>query len=103
MFEAARAKLAGFLGAPDPATVVFTRGTTESMNLVAHGWGRKFLREGDEILLTEMEHHSNIVPWQFAAEATGAVLRYIPLTEDGIARPVGPRARCSPSGRRSSP
>jgi cysteine desulfurase/selenocysteine lyase len=84
LFEGARAKLASFIGAPAPETVVFTRGTTESMNLVAHGWGRTFLREGDEILLTEMEHHSNIVPWQMTARATGAVLRYIPLTDDGM-------------------
>ena len=84
LFEGARAKLASFIGAPAPETVVFTRGTTESMNLVAHGWGRTFLREGDEILITEMEHHSNIVPWQMAARATGAVLRYIPLTDDGM-------------------
>jgi cysteine desulfurase / selenocysteine lyase len=82
MFEDARARIAAFLGAPSPSTIVFTRGTTESINLVAHGWGRKFLRAGDEILLTEMEHHSNIVPWQFAAQATGATLRYIPLTDD---------------------
>jgi cysteine desulfurase/selenocysteine lyase len=84
MFEGARATLATFLGAPSPSTIVFTRGTTESINLVAHGWGRKFLHEGDEVLLTEMEHHSNIVPWQFAAQATGATLRYIPLTDDGL-------------------
>jgi cysteine desulfurase/selenocysteine lyase len=84
MFESAREKLAGFVGAPDPSTIVFTRGTTESLNLVANGWGRKFLREGDEILLTDMEHHSNIVPWQFVANATGAVLRYVPLTDDGM-------------------
>jgi cysteine desulfurase/selenocysteine lyase len=84
LFEGARAKLASFIGAPAPETVVFTRGTTESMNLVAHGWGRTFLREGDEILITEMEHHSNIVPWQMTARATGAVLRYIPLTDDGM-------------------
>ena len=84
LFEGARAKLAAFVGAPGPETIVFTRGTTESMNLVAHGWGRKFLREGDEILITEMEHHSNIVPWQMAAKATGATLRYIPLTDDGM-------------------
>ena len=82
-FEGARAKLAAFFGAPDPRTIVFTRGTTESLNLVAQGWGRKFLREGDEILLTDMEHHSNIVPWQLTAQVTGAVLRYIPLTDDG--------------------
>ena len=83
LFESAREKLAGFIGAPDPTNVVFTRGTTESLNLVANGWGRKFLREGDEILLTDMEHHSNIVPWQLVANATGAVLRYVPLADDG--------------------
>ncbi len=82
-FEGARAKLARFFGAPSPATIVFTRGTTESMNLVAQGWGRKFLKEGDEILLTDMEHHSNIVPWQLTAAVTGAVLRYVPLSDDG--------------------
>jgi cysteine desulfurase/selenocysteine lyase len=83
-YESARGVLARFLGAPTAASIVSTRGTTESINLVAHGWGRKFLGPGDEILLTEMEHHSNIVPWQFAAQATGATLRYIPLTDDGL-------------------
>ena len=82
-FEGARAKLASFVGAPDSSCIVFNRGTTESVNLVAHGYGRKFLREGDEILLSEVEHHSNLVPWQFAAEATGATLRFIPLGDDG--------------------
>ncbi len=84
LYEGARAKLAGFIGAPGPDTIVFNRGTTESVNLVAHGWGRKFLGEGDEILITQMEHHSNIIPWQFAAQATGATLRYIPVTDDGL-------------------
>ncbi|HEX5950481.1 MAG TPA: SufS family cysteine desulfurase [Actinomycetota bacterium] len=84
MYEGARAKLARFIGAPDPATIVFTRGTTESTNLVAYAWARRELHEGDEILLTDMEHHSNIVPWQLAARDTGAVLRYIPLTDDGL-------------------
>ena len=84
LYEQARATLARFIGAREPETIVFTRGTTESTNLVAHAWGRKFLREGDEILLSEMEHHSNIVPWQFAARDTGAVLRYLPLTDDGL-------------------
>jgi cysteine desulfurase / selenocysteine lyase len=83
MFEAAREKLARFVGAPEPACIVFNRGTTESVNLVAHGYGRAVLREGDEILLSEVEHHSNLVPWQFAAAATGAVLRFLPLGEDG--------------------
>jgi cysteine desulfurase/selenocysteine lyase len=84
LYEGSRAKLARFVGAPQPETIVFTRGTTESTNLVAYAWGRKFLSEGDEILLTDMEHHSNIVPWQLAARDTGAVLRYLPLTDDGL-------------------
>ena len=84
LFEGARAKLAAFIGSPDPATIVFTRGTTESMNLVAQGWGRKFLKPGDEVLLSDMEHHSNIVPWQMTAAVTGAVLKFIPLTDDGL-------------------
>ena len=83
LFEGARAKLATFFGAPSPETMVFTRGVTESLNLVAQGWGRKFLREGDEILISDMEHHSNIVPWQMTAAVTGATIRYIPLTDDG--------------------
>jgi cysteine desulfurase/selenocysteine lyase len=82
-YEGARAKVAGFIGAGDPSCVIFNRGTTESLNLVAHAWGRKFLREGDEVLLTEMEHHSNIVPWQLTAQATGAHLRYVPITDEG--------------------
>ena len=84
LYEAAREKLAAHIGAPEPRCVVFNRGTTESVNLVAHAWGRKFLREGDEIVLTEMEHHSNIVPWQLAARDTGASLRYVPIADDGL-------------------
>ena len=83
-YEGARATVARFLGAPDAETIVFTRGVTESMNLVAQGWGRAHLGAGDEILITEMEHHSNIVPWQMTAAVTGATLRYIPLTDDGL-------------------
>ena len=82
-FEGARATLAGFFGAPGPESIVFTRGTTESINLIAQGWGRTFLRPGDEVLITEMEHHSNIVPWQMVTASTGATLRYVPLTDDG--------------------
>jgi cysteine desulfurase/selenocysteine lyase len=82
-FEQARATIAGFLGATDPARLVFTRGTTEAINLVALGWARPRLGPGDVIVLTEMEHHSNIVPWQLAATATGATLRYVGLTDDG--------------------
>jgi cysteine desulfurase/selenocysteine lyase len=83
-YEGAREKVAAFIGAPDPHSVIFNRGTTESVNLVAHGWGRAFLEEGDEVVLTELEHHSNIVPWQLAARDTGAVLRYVPIDEDGL-------------------
>jgi cysteine desulfurase/selenocysteine lyase len=83
-YEQAREKVAAFIGAPTPNSVIFNRGTTESVNLVAHAWGGRFLEEGDEVVLTEIEHHSNIVPWQLAARDTGAVLRYVPLTEDGL-------------------
>ena len=82
-YEEARQKVACFIGAPDTRALIFTRGTTESINLVAHAWGRKFLREGDEVVLTEAEHHSNLVPWQLAAQATGAKLRFIPIQDDG--------------------
>ena len=83
-FEGARAAIARFLGAPSPDTIVFTKGVTESINLVANSWGRANLHEGDEVLITEMEHHSNIVPWQMITAQTGATLRYIPLTDDGL-------------------
>ena len=82
-YEAARAKVARFIGAPDSHEVVFTRGTTESLNLVAQSYGRPRLEPGDEVLLTEMEHHSNIVPWQLACERTGARVRAAPITDDG--------------------
>ena len=78
-YEEARLKTASFLGAPDTTGLIFTRGTTEAVNLVAYGWGRKFLGEGDEVVLTEAEHHSNLVPWQLAARATGAKLRFVPI------------------------
>jgi cysteine desulfurase/selenocysteine lyase len=84
LYEGARAKVAAFLGAPDASTIVFNRGTTESINLVAYGWGRKFLRQGDRVLLTEMEHHSDLVPWQLCARDTGIELDFIPLTDDGL-------------------
>jgi cysteine desulfurase/selenocysteine lyase len=83
-YEGAREKVAAFIGAPDPRCMIFNRGTTESVNLVAHAWGRRFLEEGDEVVLTELEHHSNIVPWQLAAQDTGAVLRYVPIDDEGL-------------------
>jgi len=82
-FEAARAQVARFIGARDSSEIVFTRGATESLNLVAFSFGDKFLREGDEVLLTEMEHHSNIVPWQMACARTGAKLRVAPINDRG--------------------
>lgn len=81
-FEAARERSARFLGARQPEEIIFTRGTTEAINLVANSWGGANLRAGDVILLTEMEHHSNIVPWQLLAARTGARLRFFPITGD---------------------
>ena len=78
-YEGARARVAKFVNAADPAEIIFTRGTTESINLVAASWGGANLKSGDVILLTEMEHHSNLVPWQLIAERTGAKLRYLPI------------------------
>ena len=82
-YEKARQRVATYLGATDAEEIVFTRGTTESINLVAQAWGGKFIRAGDVILLTEMEHHSNLVPWQLLAERTGARLRFVPVLDDG--------------------
>ena len=82
-FEGARAKIAKYLGASQAEEIIFTRGTTEAINLVANTWGVRNLRAGDVILLTEMEHHSNLVPWQLLAERTGAKLRFVPVADDG--------------------
>jgi cysteine desulfurase/selenocysteine lyase len=81
-FEAARTRVARFINARSADEIVFTRGTTEGINLVAAAWGNSNLKPGDQILLTEMEHHSNIVPWQLLAERTGAELIYLPVTGD---------------------
>lgn len=81
-YEAARARVARFIGATDPREVVFTRGTTTSLNTVAFGWGMEHLGPGDRILATEAEHHANLVPWQMVAKRTGATLDHIPLTDD---------------------
>jgi cysteine desulfurase/selenocysteine lyase len=81
-FEAARARAAKFINARSADEIVFTRGTTEGINLVAYAWGNKNIKRGDTILLTEMEHHSNIVPWQLLAERTGAKLQFLPVTGD---------------------
>ena len=98
-YEAARTQVAAFLGAPDPRGVVFLRNATEALNLVAWAWGRRRLRPGDEIVLTPMEHHSNLVPWQMVARETGARLRFVALDERGRLEPealdavLGPRTR----------
>src|SRR5437867_8038780 len=82
-YETARQRVADYIGAASADEIVFTRGTTESINLVAQAWGGKFLREGDVILLTVMEHHSNLVPWQLLADRTGAKLRFVPVRDNG--------------------
>ncbi len=81
--EATRARIATFIGAASPDEVIFTSGSTMSLNLVAMTWARAFVNAGDEILLNEMEHHANLVPWQMVAQERGAVLKFIPLTNDG--------------------
>jgi cysteine desulfurase/selenocysteine lyase len=82
-YERSRQRVADYIGARSADEVVFTRGTTEGINLVAQAWGGAFLRAGDVILLTEMEHHSNLVPWQLLAKRTGAQLRFVPVNDDG--------------------
>lgn len=82
-FEAARRKVASFINAAHDYEIVFTRGTTEGINLVSSTFGRGFLRAGDEVLISAMEHHSNIVPWQLACEYSGATLRVIPFSDKG--------------------
>ena len=82
-YEEVRARTARFLNAASSRSIVFTRNATEAINLVAHAWGRSRLKPGDEILLTEMEHHSNLVPWQLLAKSTGATLAFIGITDEG--------------------
>lgn len=82
-FEQARTKVARFINAPSQDEIIFTRGTTEGINLVANTWGAQNLKPGDAILYTGMEHHSNLVPWQLLAQRTGATLRHIPVADDG--------------------
>ncbi len=82
-YEAARRKLQAFINAKEEREVIFTTGTTDAINLVAHGYGRKFIGAGDEIVLTTLEHHSNIVPWQMVAEEKGAKIRVVPINDRG--------------------
>jgi cysteine desulfurase/selenocysteine lyase len=98
-FESARKRVAQFLGAEDPAEIVFTRGATESINLVAQSFGRTFLKAGDEIVLSLLEHHANIVPWQMLARERGVVLKFADVTDSGrldfvsFARLMSPKVR----------
>ena len=82
-YEAARVKCQNFINAKEPQEIIFTRGATESINLVAQAYGRKNIKKGDEILISHMEHHSNIVPWQILCEQTGANLKVIPISDEG--------------------
>ena len=82
-YEGARERIARFINAPDPAGIIYVRNATEALNLVATSWGRTNITAGDEILLTEMEHHANLVPWQMLAREKGATIRYLPFTEEG--------------------
>jgi len=82
-YEAARDTVCEFIGAADRSEIIFTKGTTDAINIVASSYAGRMLKEGDEIVLTQMEHHSNIVPWQLACEMSGAVIRVVPIKEDG--------------------
>ena len=86
LHESARAKIAKFLNASSPSEIVFTRGATEGLNLVASSFGEAFLKEGDEVIISAMEHHSNIVPWQLLEMRKGIKIKVIPITEDGELR-----------------
>ncbi len=99
LYEGARARAAVFINAPDPHSIVLTKGTTDGINLVAQSYGRSRLRAGDEVLITWLEHHSNIVPWQLVCEQTGATLKVAPIDErgeielDAFARLLSPRTK----------
>jgi cysteine desulfurase / selenocysteine lyase len=107
-FEAARERVARFVGAASAAEIVFTRSTTEAINLVAQSWGRSTLQPGDEVVVTAMEHHSNLVPWQLVCQQTGARLRAVPITDrgeldlDAFERLLGDRTRLLAIGQVSN-
>ena len=83
-YEASRVAVQQFIGAREPEEIIFTKGTTESINIVANSWGKAFFEKGDEIIITSLEHHANIVPWQMIAEEKGAILKVIPMDQNGI-------------------
>ena len=98
-YEAAREKVRAFINAASTSEIVFTKGATEAINLVAASYGRTFIKAGDEIVLTALEHHSNIVPWDLLRTATGCVLKFVPIAQDGtvniadFAAVIGPRTK----------
>src|SRR3546814_478059 len=98
-FEKARAGVARFIGAPDSREIVFTRNATEAINLVAYSWGQHFLKPGDEVLISHLEHHANIVPWQLLRDRHGIVLKVAPIDDSGalvwdeFVRLIGPKTR----------
>ncbi|WP_139490598.1 cysteine desulfurase [Brevibacillus dissolubilis] len=96
-YEGAREKVRAFINAKEAAEIIFTRGTTTAMNLIANGYARLFLKEGDEIVTTLVEHHSNFIPWQQAAKATGATFKFIPLAEDGTITVDAVKATITPN------
>ncbi|GGK22047.1 cysteine desulfurase SufS [Caldalkalibacillus thermarum] len=96
-YEGAREKVRRFINAKSTQEIIFTRGTTTALNLVATGYARQVCREGDEIVITPMEHHSNLIPWQQAAKATGATLKYIDLNEDGTLNMDDARQKITPN------
>jgi cysteine desulfurase/selenocysteine lyase len=98
-YEGAREKVQCFINAKSYEEIIFTRGTTTALNIVARSYARAFIKEGDEIVITPMEHHANLIPWQQAAKATGATLKYIPLQEDGTIRIEDVRATITPKTR----
>jgi cysteine desulfurase/selenocysteine lyase len=99
LYEGARAKAATFINAPDPKSIVLTKGTTDGINLVAQSYGRSVLRPGDEVVLSWLEHHSNIVPWQLVCEQTGAQLRVVPINDAGEVEIDQYRSMLSPRTR----
>jgi len=98
-YEEVRVKVARFIGAPDPRAVIFVRNTTEAINLAARTWGKANLKPGDEIVVTEAEHHSNLLPWQMIATDTGAKVRAIPITDEGVLDLPAARALIGPKTR----
>ncbi|MDE2292816.1 MAG: cysteine desulfurase [Elusimicrobia bacterium] len=99
LVEESRAKAARFINAPSPESLVFVRNTTEAVNLVAHGWARKHLAPGDEVLVTELEHHSNLVPWQLLARDKGVRLRQVPVDDEGRVTVEAARRAITPKTR----